>query len=433
MLGMPLQQASMGLHIMKVAFIYLNNDNLIGRGAAYVVMAARGAGHTVDFYDTRWTPENAIQRPILRRGYEAILISSNSFYQKRSINLANFIRIHSRTPIIIGGAYPTISREKVLDQSTGFDYGCIGEGEGFIVDMLGALQRKEDPRGIQNLIYRDRDGVPRCNPVRPCTDLHTLQPMDFEIFDRRSVVREGELIPGFCYVSATRGCPFNCTYCCNSFYLNLYQGSLLRTQKVDTVLTELRHLRDNYPARLFYFGDEMILFNFEYVSELFNRIHDEIRMPYGCMFRPEFVTQKLVDLLYHTGCLYVGVGVECGDEQFRRQYLNRRMTNDQIVQAVRLLRTIPRLWITTYNMRGYPVSFDAKLYESTKKLNDQIAPDHAQYTWFYPIPGTKLHDYCMERNLVDMSKYMGAEDYFKSSVLKHPIPPSSDCPLIKGT
>ena len=418
---------------MKIAFVYLNNDRLISRGVGYLVMALQKCPHnSIQFYDTVWAGYEKTLERIIDGYFDLVMISCTSFYWQRAQEAAKRIKtMRPSTTIVVGGAHATVLRGEMLRLCPEIDYICVGEGEEFIPEFLAFLQSgRRHPSQLRNLGYRAADGTFRVNSVRPPTNLHSLPPFDHSIFNPQSVVSTQTLFPGFTYVFATRGCPFSCTYCCNHYYLDLYGAkAFLRTQSVDTVIEELHQLKANYPIKLAYFGDEMILFDREYVTELFTRVHQEIRIPYGCMFRIEAMTPEMVDLMRRTGCQYVGVGIECGDEQFRREYLNRRGTNQELIQGLRHLQNIPGMWVTTFNMRGFPVSYDNYLTEATKALNRKVRPNHVQTTWFYPIQGTPLYDYCLERDLIDWDVANGLEDYFKRSVIKRPIDANLDQPL----
>ena len=416
---------------MKVALVYLNNDKLIGRGAGYIAMAVYEAGHYLDFFDTAWTTQEQVEKAITSTHYDVLMVSITSFYYQRMKHLVDTFKSHCNSPVLVGGPHATVIGNKMLIDCPSVDCVCVGEGEVLVTEYLNYLENGSPSKGLKNIAgicYRTGDGHILENKPGPPTDLHSLKPFNFEYFNPKSVVRDGELIPGFCYVQATRGCPFRCSYCCNSYFIALYGKGFLRTQNIDTVIAELKHLKANYPVELFYFGDEMILFDRAYATELFQRVHDEIQMPYGCMFRVEAATQEMVDVMKNTGCRYVSAGIECGDEKFRKEYLNRRMTNDNIITAFRRLRGIPNVWITSYNMRGYPVSFDDRLTSATVALNKQVAPNHVQTTWFYPIPGTPMHDYCVKRDLIDDSA-VSAEDYFLKSIIRHPVSAELDKPL----
>lgn len=411
---------------LRIALIYLNNDQMVSRGVGYIAMAAKSTGAHVALYDTKWIDQGVVLRYIRDLNYDLVLLSSTSMYIKRAYEFAEQVKDRTDAPVLLGGAHAAVSKGKILEECKAIDYLCIGEGEDFIVEFLKLFKTGKNLTDILNLGYRNKNGTIVINHSRPCTDLHKLKPFDHGLFDPRSVVTPQALLPGFTYVFATRGCPFRCTYCCNSSFLELYGKKFLRTQKVDTVMKELKALKQNYPAKLFYFGDEMILFDREYVKELFTRVKQEIGMPYGCMFRAEYVTQEVVDLLRRTGCVYAAIGVECGNERFRHEFLNRRDSNKKIIQAFKLLRTIPNIYLVTFNMKGYPVSYDDRLTKETEQFNRQLNPNHSQTTWFYPIEGTKLYDYCVEHDLIDWEKYHGIESYFRHSVLKHPIPKEQD-------
>lgn len=210
----------------------------------------------------------------------------------------------------------------------------------------------------------------------------------------------------------------NCHYCNNSTYLNIYKKDYLRKRNIDDIINELQYLKEKYEIKIFYFGDEMIYFDEQYCGELFKRIKNEINIPYGCMVRVEKVNAKLVELFKTTGCKYVGMGLECGNEKFRKDYLNRWMSNEQIISAFKMLREVPGVMLTSYNMTNYPVAYDDQLTESTLQLNSIIKPDIVQISKFFPFPGTVLYTYCDKHDLIDKEKWEKMSDCFTSSVLK---------------
>lgn len=417
----------MGEDSVNVTLIYLNNDKVVSRGVGYILQSIKDAGHAVhDFFDTAWDNEKDIIQWIRIGRCDVVLMSSTSLYFQCAMELAKVIKSFSSVPILLGGIHATIMQGELLRQCPELDYICIGEGEDFIVEFLSKMESGEDLTLIKNLGYRTPEGEIIVNPPRHCTDIHSLGLFKPDWFNRQSVINDGPFFPGFCYVFATRGCPYRCSYCSNSTILDLYGKEFLRKQKIGTVIEELLYHKQHYGAQFFYFGDEMILFDEKYITELFNRVHDEVKIPYGCMCRVERITPAIVDLLCKTDCRYVSMGIECGDENFRRRFLNRRMTNQQIIDAFDRLHTIPGIILTSFNMQGFPVSYDHQLTNATHELNKKAKADYIQMTWFYPLPGTRLYDYCIERDLIDCKKVESRNSYFNESVIKFPISPSMD-------
>jgi anaerobic magnesium-protoporphyrin IX monomethyl ester cyclase len=405
---------------MKIALVYLNREKCANHGVGYIMSTVLNAGYDVDFLDTAYIGIDDAIRTVTKGGYDLLLLSASSlFYGQAKRVAAEFKRATGKT-ILLGGVHATMVGIEVLEDCPEIDYLCIGEGEEFILEFLRVFEECGDIRGIQNLAYRE-NGLILTNPVRPCTGLGSLPKYRYDIWKPLSVVQPYPF-SGMCYVYATRGCPYSCSYCGNSRYLEIYKSGYLRKMPVDRVIEELIQLRNDYPVQFLFFGDEMIVFDEEYVSELFPRIQQEVGLPYGCMARVERVTPSLVEVMRTTGCQYVGMGVECGDEQFRREFLNRRMSNDQIISAFAILRaSIPGIKLTSYNMRGYPVPYDDELTEKTMALNAVLSPDIMQMSIFFPLQGTKMYVYCKERGLIDWDKMNSSDDVFTQSVLRRDI------------
>ena len=401
----------------NIAFVYLNGEKNIGRGAGTIASVILNAGYNLTFFDTVYTSIEKVVTKTLLDKCDIVLISASTLFYKEAIVLSKLIKTYNpNLPILLGGAHATILREQILKECPEIDYICVGEGEEFVLEFL---EKYETPEfyNIKNLAYRTPDKAYITNPIRDCTNLDTLPKFRYDLFPQSSIILKSPL-PGFCYVSATRGCPYFCNYCQNTYYLSIYKKGYLRTRNIDSIIEELKYLKAKYPVQIFYFGDEMILFNEAYAKELFTRVKNEINLPYGCMVRVETVNEEIVELFKNTGCKYVGMGIECGSEYFRKEFLNRHMTNEQIINAFRLLRTIPDIMLTSYNMRGYPVDFDDKLLIDTQRLNDIIKPNIVQMSLFFPFPGTKLYEYCVKNDLIDYDKLNNVSDYFTQSVLK---------------
>lgn len=401
---------------MKVAVVYPNEDRMVNRGVGFIAAVAAEDGHVVRLYDTAYLSTEDVATQVAAEMTDVVLMTSTSPMYATAKDAARKIKERTNVPIVLGGIHATVMGGQVLDDCSDVDYLCVGEGEEFTRELLGQMPGG-DVTAIRNLVYRGNDGRPVANSVRPATDLASLPPFDYRYFRQESIVRSGPK-PGFTYVFATRGCPYRCTYCCNGSYLDLYGKSYLRKHPVERIIAELRLLRDQHGAKFFYFGDEMIMFDREYVTELFCRVREEIGLPFGCMLRVETVDDGAVDLFRRTGCCYVSVGVECADEMFRREWLNRRMTNEQIYSAFRLLRTVPNMFIYAFFMHGFPVDYDDRLTAETAEMRNRLAPDLIQDTVFYPLPGTKLHEYCVTHDLIDSQKAATVKNYLRESILK---------------
>ena len=197
--------------------------------------------------------------------------------------------------------------------------------------------------------------------------------------------------------------------------MKIYGKDYVRYRPIEHIIKELKILKKSYNFKRLHFGDDMILSNKKYVTKLFTSLKSELNVPYGCMSRVECIDEEMVKMLKSTGCKSVAMGIECGDEKFRRKYLNRFMSNDQIRKAFKLLKKANIMTIS-FNMIGWPFDNNDKLTKITAELNQEIKPQFVQVTWFYPFPGTKLYKYCIENDLINKNK--SVMSYHKGSILK---------------
>ena len=64
-----------------------------------------------------------------------------------------------------------------------------------------------------------------------------------------------------------RGCPYRCTYCCNTPILEGWRSKeFLRKYEPEAMVAELERLRDEYDVGYFEFWDELFLSNLKFVK-----------------------------------------------------------------------------------------------------------------------------------------------------------------------
>ncbi|HHD81218.1 MAG TPA: radical SAM protein, partial [Campylobacterales bacterium] len=72
--------------------------------------------------------------------------------------------------------------------------------------------------------------------------------------------------------------------------------------------------------------------------EFCKKYKQRFNIPFAVNSRPELINEEIAAALKNAGCFIVRIGVESGDEGFRGKYLNRRMSNDVIKRAFRILK-----------------------------------------------------------------------------------------------
>jgi hypothetical protein len=169
----------------------------------------------------------AEQKPFL------VGISANfSAYAEEALALARAVKkAYPPVPIVLGGHHATALPEAVLAEAA-VDYVIRGEGEVAMVSLVRALKEGRDLGRIPGLGWRTHTGGVYLHARVAVADLDRCPPPAVDLIDRRFYRRRGKRA---LVVTASRGCPFACSYCCMT-----REGPLpYRRRSVAGVLAEL--------------------------------------------------------------------------------------------------------------------------------------------------------------------------------------------------
>jgi anaerobic magnesium-protoporphyrin IX monomethyl ester cyclase len=335
-------------------------------------------------------------------------------------------RIRAQLPgvfSIFGGPHPTFFPEMI--EREGVDGLCIGEGEYATLDLMNALQRNGDGVGLTNpaianwwfKIDRDRQNcrIVR-NPLRPLLtgeDLDALPLPDRDmLYAAHAQSRRTKIKP----VITGRGCPYDCAFCFNKAYSDLYggQGRRFRRRSPDHVLRELKELTADHDVRFILFMDDTFILQDRWLKEFMPRYKAEIRragrpIPFWCQVRANLVTDEKIALFKEAGCVSVSFGLEAGNDHLRNVVLNRNMSREEILGAAEILRRHGITFMTN-NMLGLPTGSLETDFE-TLALNAQCRPAYANVFLFQPYPKTALGEWAYEHGWM-----MGSFDDLSGSV-----------------
>lgn len=293
---------------------------------------------------------------------------------------------------ILGGPHATCY-PKCIEAVPRLDALCVGEGEYPMVDLTQALQAGTDHTKIANLWVR-HGGQITCNPTRPfVANLDELPYEDRELFNTQEAIDEYGMAQ--IRVMGSRGCPFHCTYCSNRKVSTTQPGQYVRFRSAAHVLGELNALKEKYRFEEVFFVDDIFMMNRRGVDEFCERYPKEIGKPFVFCGRVELCNEAVLRKLKNAGGRRIDFGVESGNEEIRREVMKRRMTNEEILEATRMAKSVG-LQVKTYNMVGMPEETPEK-HRDTIRLNQQIKPDVASIAVFYPYPGTSIYDMCLAK------------------------------------
>ena len=330
---------------------------------------------------------------------------------------------------IIGGIYPTFSPDEVINNPN-VNSICIGEGERALVEVCMKIRNGAEINNINNLWVKI-DGRIYKNGLGTLTDINTLPYEDFNIFEEQRFFRpmQGKIyrmIP----VTIDRGCPFSCSFCAAPFQRELYRDSKLRNyfrvKRLDRVMTELKFYIEKYNPDYIYFNSETFFARGEKGIKGFAKQYSKsVGLPFWCQTRVETITEEKVRMLKDMNCDRISIGLEHGNEEFRRKMLRKGFTNRQVIDAFKILEKwqIP---VTVNNIIGFPDETRELVFD-TIRLNRSIKADSINAYFFMPYSGTPLRQYCIEKGYLQSNAK--TDSLMRRSILNMPqFPPDQ----IKG-
>jgi len=207
------------------------------------------------------------------------------------------------------------------------------------------------------------------------------------------------------HIEIDRGCPYDCTYCEAPHLRILFHkegcGIYYRRKDPKHVIAEMKYLIAKYNPDFINFNSEAFLA--KPVKELkeFSEMYKEIGIPFWCQSRPETVTDEKIKILKSMNCQNLQFGIEHGNEEFRAKMLNRRCTNQQIIDALKIVEK-HGIAYTVNNIIGFPDETRELVFD-TININRKINPTTINVYFFTPYKGVRLHQYCMDKGYLDKS------------------------------
>lgn len=327
-----------GLTVALVGF--QDQDNL---GLRYLKSAAEHHGHRCNIvtYDAN---EETVSQQILQLQCDVVGLSLIFQYMAPQFSklVAALRRGGFEGHITIGGHYPSFDPENVLQRIPGLDSVVRFEGEATFVELLAHLEHGQDWKPIVGLALVDQSGEVRMNPLRP-----SIEDLDILPFpDRAEVSYEGQDLPT-ASILASRGCPWNCSFCSIRPFYEAPGGALRRLRRPEQVVREMVELHRTRGVVAFLFQDDDFMatgprgraWALELADALgASEIAGRVSLKISC--RSDEVDLEVFRRLRDMGGLtHVYLGVESGDPETLK-HLRKQLKPDAHLRAADVFRTL---------------------------------------------------------------------------------------------
>lgn len=376
---------------MKILFVIRDMSLIEHLGVMYLSSIAKESGHKTSLAIIN---EHNILDLLGRDMPDMLAFSIMSVDANIFMKLAMDIKEkYPKLFIVAGGPHCTFNPD-IID-FWHIDALIAGEGDIAFRELLYCLEKGADFSNISNLLTKQKK-----NPLRNLIEDLDILPDP----DRELVYYEGGHLKDMNVKSfmTSRGCAFKCTYCFNNAYNKLYQhkGKAVRRRSVGRVIGEIKNVQRKYPIDFVRFGDDVFCYSRdEWLEKFAEKYSKEIGLPFYCLIRPNLVSNEVMQLLSQAGCHSVSMSIEAGGEDFRYKVLNRKMSDEVVYNAFRI---VDKYGIHVYAncMLGLPfatIKDELITVETMAKCN----PSFPSFNIFTPFKGVELTDLAEKHNLIN--------------------------------
>ncbi|MGD2039817.1 MAG: radical SAM protein [Anaerolineae bacterium] len=298
--------------------------------------------------------------------------------------------------IVLGGPHVTFTAEETLQTMPEADIVARGEGDQIIVDLAQAVDTGAGIEDIPGLSYR-RGGTVVHNPAAPPLDISQsplpafhLMPMERYHF--------ASLGGPFATVVASRGCPFQCSFCSEW----PFWGGGWRPHDPEAVIEQVDILVNRYQRRNIWFGDDCFNVSGDHIAAICQGILDrDIDVNWYYQGRADMVVKhrELLPLMRRAGNRMVQIGIEASNDE-QRDALNKQLATDTVREAVRLLRQHD---IVCQGMQIVGLPDDTpSTFEQKVRLVNELDVDFPVFLVYTLFPGAPDYDRAVEQGWLEL-------------------------------
>ena len=391
------------LNVNSYSFFY--GQLVIPFGLASLGSYVEGDDYTIKGIDMNTPPERIplrylhldeeLLKEIVEYSPDLVAVSSYASNMHNILFWAEAIkRALPKTCIVVGGNHASYIAREVLEKCPAIDIVVRFEGE--IPFKMICEHIEEGSRNyfdIPNITYIKGKKVAENTQIELIKTLDLLPPLNrryFEDDEDKQKVTHIDMI-------TARGCPFHCTFCdCNHYW-----GKTYRTQDVETVIDELKHLCREYPnLKTVRFRDESITINKARCIALCEGIisNNLNTLKFQAHSRLDGLNEEVVKHLAEAGFEQLFIGFESGSQAVLKR-LKKGIDISKADVTIRLLKQYgvkPRIsfLIATRNETFRESMETVKLIKKLKLNRDEFYIGSSIQIY----PGTYEHKKFLEEN-----------------------------------
>ena len=362
----------------------------INLGLCYVAGSLLRAGHDVLIIDmnAKQMSDEELTEAIVKFKPLVIGLSIKTATANEAGRILSLLSKCFAEPVFVaGGPHITLCVDSFMSSYTECDYAIMGEGEISFERLVATVLNNTSPVCIEGVAYRDRDKIV-INPLEPPKDLDALPLPDLDV------------IAGFSWsqfrypIVTSRGCPFDCIYCC----VNKLTGSRKwRARSVSNVVDELEHVVRTKGITHFEICDDNFTLDIIRAKSICREIiRRGLNLSWYCHngIRADRIDRELAVLMKNAGCTSIAFGIESGNPA-TFDSIKKGEALSVVVDAVHLVKDVG-MNAVGYFIIGLPGDTLERFIE-TVRFQRSLHLAHYVFGLLIPYPKTEVWDIVCQR------------------------------------
>lgn len=383
---------------------------------SYVNNKTKHKAEIADFIFNKKNWKEYLRMRIEKFHPDIVGFSVMSFTYNQALMMTKFIKKNYNLPIIYGGIHAILMPEQIINNKE-VDMICTCEGEKVLEELLN---KNLNCKGVRGIWYKDKDGKVIRNINRELIqDLDALPFPDFDDYDlKKYFLISNHNLP----IMASRGCPYNCTYCSNHAIKKKLKGKYVRFRSVKSIIEEIelriKQYRDKGMKYLFFYDDIFILnkkFVFDFCKKFKEKGLDKI-VRWNANVRANLVTDEIIKEMKDAGCYEVRMGVEAGNDYIRNEVYKKDISKEQIFNAVNTAKKYG-IRVRLNFIVGAPYE-TPEMIKETVDLADKVNADYELFAILMPLPETEMKELCEKEGLIEQEGFRNSHEMYIDPVIR---------------
>ncbi|MBF0502704.1 MAG: B12-binding domain-containing radical SAM protein [Candidatus Riflebacteria bacterium] len=321
---------------------------------------------------------------------------------RHSIEVSQFVKQHSRIPVVWGGSLATLAPQDILREPF-VDFTVSGSGFSSAWKLAQALQSLASGND-SDTIFDDIPGLgfkrgkdfffrPRFHGFEhvPYQDIPYDLISDYSVYTQ--IGSRERIFP----IYGAYGCPYQCAFCISPSMYRDYHQKWMPLSPIE-IADHIEFLMSRFGATEIYFYDDDSFVNPDHVRAFMTEIKRRGLKP-RLSFRGARINEILtmndafLDDLADGGTHILHIGIESGSPRILKLF-RKGVTVDDILEANRRLARNSRI-IAAYNwILGTPSETPDDIAQTIKLITTLLKENPRAFIFqpnkFHPIPGTEL-------------------------------------------